>query len=202
MIRIILAFDEQDVSMGSFNRGCLESYQEYFGDNDERVTIIKSAQLNELNIKFQTDGKQPFIFTAYSHGNQNGELHSINGVYLSTTVNNTLFTKTFVYTVSCHSGKKLGEELVNNGCTTFFGYKTVYQYWDGYVCFPECANFGFFLFIEGQRSNDIYNEMITKYNDCIDKTYQENYLVASLLRDNRDALIHLGEDVNVNSLFD
>lgn len=201
MVDIILAFDEQDATMGSFNRGCLEYYEEYFSNNDIPVIYIKSAQLNVANIELKASNLKSFVFVAYSHGEPNGELNGVEGVYLSTEVNHQYFKNSFVYTVSCHVGATLGERLIKSGCLCFLGYKSHFHFWIGYKCFTDCANFGLFLFLNNYETEIIYEQMIEKYNQEIDVVYKVDFLIASLLMDNRDALICIGNNITINNLL-
>lgn len=201
MADILLAFDEADNTMGSFNQACLETFEEYFESYSHKITYVRSDRLSDLTISLLTENGKPLIFAAYSHGSEAGQLNgSVNGVYVSTDVNIDRFRNSFFYTVSCFSGTVLGTRLIEDGCLSFIGYKSLFHYWDGYKSFPECANFGFFLFIEDHSTKTIYSKMVEKYNEQIDTMYQDNYLVASLLLKNRDALIHLGEDITINKL--
>lgn len=201
MTDLILAFDEADSTMGMFNQGCFEYYEEYLSKNNLAHLHLRSAQLNDLAVEIHTANKASFIFVAYSHGTETGQLNSSAGVYLSPVVNHTNFKNSFVYTVSCHSGNVLGNSLIQNGCLCFLGYKNLFHYWDGYKCFPDCANHGFFLFMEKVRTKVIYQSMIDEYNKKIDELYLENSFVASLLLENRDALVHLGNDISIDDMI-
>lgn len=200
MINILLAFDEEDEEIGSFNQGCKEDYETYFiGSEHEQITYIGSNSLNSLNIQVRTEQLSSFIFAAYSHGEIN-KLFSKSGDYVSSTVNIELFKNSFFYTVSCNTGMQLGGDLIANGCKCYFGYKTVFNSWLGYKEFSECANYGFFKFIEGANTDEIFEQMIVKYNQHIDDMYVEHFFQASLLRENRDGLIKIGENITINSL--
>lgn len=200
MVNILLAFDEKDDDIGSFNQGCKEDYEDYFNCSDyKNITYITSQNLNSLNIQLKTESGLPFAFAAYSHG-ENYRLFSQDGDYVSSTVNISSFKGSFFYTVSCHTGNQLGKELIENGCKCYFGYKDLFRSWSGYKDFSECANFGFFKFIEGVSTNEVFKQMIDKYNMNIDNLYISDYLQASLLRANRDGLIKLGEDITIDEL--
>nr|WP_199163023.1 hypothetical protein [Elizabethkingia sp. ASV34] len=200
MINILLAFDEEDEVIGSFNQGCQEDYREYFEDSNHGiVTYINSGSLNSLNIQLRTEQLPSFIFVAYSHG-EDYRLFSKSGDYISSSINIELFRNSFFYTVSCNTGNTLGVDLISNGCKCYFGYKTLFNSWCGYKAFSECANYGFFKFIEGDSTDEIYKVMIERYNYHIDNMYVRNFLQASLLRENRDGLIKLGEDINIEDL--
>lgn len=198
MINILLAFDEVDKDIGSFNQGCLEDYQEVFrqkGINDG-IDFIKSISLNSLTVNLKLKPLDRFVFVAYSHGEERRLLCN-TGEYISEDINIELFNNSFFYTVSCDTGKSLGENLIINGCKCFFGYKTSFNSWRGYKDFSECANYGFFLFLEGESTMDIYSLMIEKYNQHIDKVVNDDFFVAALLRENRDGLVYLGDDLTI-----
>jgi len=198
MTKIVLAFDDEDEYMGDFNRGCLEDFNEFLNDRGHNVITIQSAQLNDLNIQYKTNGEVPFLFAAYSHGFKTS-LNSASGAYISTTTNNTCFNQALFYTVSCHAATELGPCLIENGCPSFFGYKSPFNFWAGYKCFSQCANHGFFLFLQGTETNKVYQEMIKEYNNQIDVLYEENSFIASLLVDNRKALVYKGQNVTIDN---
>lgn len=200
MTKIILAFDDEDETMGEFNRGCREDYEAFLANYDYPISAINSSQLNDLNIQFQTNENNPFIFVAYSHGLNEG-LYSRAGAYVSTSVNHTCFTQSFFYTVSCYSADELGSCLIENGCYSFFGYKSLFNFWVGYKSFSHCANYGFFLFLQGKNTSEIYDAMIEEYNNHIDQMYSQNALAASLLLDNRRALVYKGQSITITNLL-
>lgn len=200
MINIVLAFDEEDEEIGSFNQGCKEDYEEFFSNSDyKNVTYITSQTLNSLNVQLKAEASLPFVFVAYSHG-ENHRLFSKEGDYISSTVNIASFKDSFFYTVSCHTGNQLGKELVENGCKCYFGYKDLFISWSGYKEFSECANIGFFKFIEGVSADEVFEQILNKYNESIDSLYINDFFQASLLRANRDGLIKLGENITIDAL--
>lgn len=200
MINILLAFDEEDDEIGAFNRGCKEDYMDFLNDTDNNIIDIGSNTLNSLNIQLRTEQLSSFIFVAYSHG-EDYRLFSRSGDYISTEVNISYFSNSFFYTVSCHTGSQLGNELIKNGCKCYFGYKNLFNSWLGYKDFSECANYGFFRFLEGTLTDEIYNSMIEKYNIHIDRLYKDNFMQAALLMENRDGLVKLGENIVINDLI-
>lgn len=200
MIDILLAFDEDDDDIGSFNQGCKEDYEAFFNGSTHNIDYINSNTLNSLNVQLRVEQLSSFIFVAYSHGD-NHRLFSRNGDYISTEVNIALFRNSFFYTVSCYTGNKLGNELINNGCKCYIGYKDLFNSWLGYKDFSECANYGFFKFLEGISTDEVYSSMIEKYNSHIDNLYKENFMQAALLRENRDGLRKLGENIVINDLI-
>ena len=200
MIDIVLVFDELDANIGQFNQGCNEDFDNYFNGSDFRVNTINSRLINEIVVGQRTAQLNNFIFVAYCHG-QEDKLCTSNDSFITTTINNQNFRNSFFYTVSCDAGKNLGNVLIENGCLNFFGYKSLFNSWLGYKQFSHCANYGFFKFMDGQNSDIVFTEMKLNYNESIDDLVVEDYLVAALLRENRDGLVNYGEVVNVSNFI-
>jgi len=201
MINLFLAFDEEDDTMGTFNRGCIEDFETYFHqDHPIQPNYIRSRMLNSVNIELRlTDTKSTFVFGAYSHGHED-RLVAQKIPYIDTS-NVTLFKGSLFYTVSCSSAITLADQLIENGCLCYFGYKCLFNYWDGYKEFPECANYGLFKIFEGVTTDKAYNLMVEKYNECIDRLVDDRddgFMQAALLRENRDGLVRKGEtDISI-----
>lgn len=200
MINILLAFDEEDDDIGSFNQGCKEDFEEFFvNKNNHNITYIGTSTLTEIEVQSKTAPLSSFIFAAYSHGDID-KLVSKNGAYVSKNEGIKTFKDSFFYTVSCLSANELGTELINNGCKSYFGYKTQFSSWQGYICFSACANYGFFKFIEGNSTHTVYDLMIENYNKHIDDMYKDDMFQAAILLENRNGLIRLGEDITIHDL--
>jgi len=201
MINLFLAFDEEDDTMGAFNRGCIEDFETYFHkDHPIKPHYIKSRILNSANIELKLNGaKSTFVFGAYSHGHED-RLIAQRSSYIDTN-NVALFKGALFYTVSCSSAIALADQLVENGCLCYFGYKCLFNYWDGYKEFSECANYGLFKIFEGIATDEVYNQMLKNYNECIDRLVDEgedSFMQAALLRENRDGLVRKGAEVSIN----
>lgn len=198
MLNIILAFDEEDTDIGLFNRGCKEDFIVYLKENklfnhkDINIVFISSVDLSYSNIEKILLKYETFIFVAYSHG-EIDQLVCNKEAYVKVGTNTQLFRNTFFYTVSCLTGKFLGERLIDNGCHVFLGYKEFFNLWDGYKEFSTCANYGFFKFIEGCSVDSAYEATINKYNECIDRLYKKDFFVAAFLEDNKKGLVKFGK---------
>lgn len=147
MINLFLAFDDEDEDIGSFNQGCLEDCLDFFETTQlsSSLTYIKTRTLNSSNIELKLEGLSSCVFVAYSHG-QHDKLTSKGDAYVSIE-NIMLFKNSFFYTVSCNSGLILGNQLVDNGCHSFFGYKSVFNSWAGYKDFSEVRIMVFSVFL-------------------------------------------------------
>lgn len=201
MINVLLAFDTANPRGGSFMSECLIDIQNYFSGKKHSLTLIESSDMTSQYIHDRTVNLPSFIFVPYCHGNHVCLANNIPEAFISTTINITNFSNSFFYTFSCKSGHTLGNELINNGCQCFFGYKNTIYSFAGFKCFSDCANYGLFLFVNGMSSDDVYNDMITFYNNQIDQLYIINPVVASHLRANRDALVKIGNNINIDELI-
>lgn len=200
MINLFLAFDDDDATMGGFNRGCMQDYRDYFDRMNDSVSTkyITTRTLNPVNLEVSIDSlDKAFIFGAYSHG-QHDRLLAKNEPYIGEE-NADKYRNSLFYTVSCHTASTLADHLINNGCLCYFGYKSEFNYWDGYIEFSACANHGLFKFFEGENTESVYELMIGKYNDTIDALIdqEESFFQAALLRHNRDALVRKGEVITI-----
>lgn len=201
MIDILLAFDNDDITAGTFLTECRDDILNFFNGKIFPLSIINSNELNENHINISTIDLKSFIFVTYCHGNETCLAEGGANIFLSETINITNFSNTFFYTVSCSSGHTLGHELIKNGCQSFFGYKNQFNFYSGFSCFLECANYGLFLFINGMSTDSVYSQMLQHYDDQIKKVYKTNSFIASLLLDNRDALVKIGNNITINDLI-
>ena len=197
MAKTILAFDENDSVLGSFFQSCKENLDSFFAQIDIQPTFLNSNTLNDLAIEIVTKDISSFVFGAYSHGDNDCLLKKTSIPYISLT-NSSNFKNSFFYTFSCSTGKELGLNLIKNGCHCYIGYNDIVAIWSTYQKpFIECANYGIIQFFYGEESHTIINQMKEKYNDEIDNMYKQDFLIASILRDNRDGLIILGKNISL-----
>jgi len=200
MADTIIVIDELDNALGSFFQSCQNQLYDFFDSAGISATLLNSNKLNDLSVQMITAPFNKFIFGAYSHGGKNCLVKS-NIPYVSTTVNNSSFNNSFFYTFSCSCGFELGEHLTQNGCLCFIGYNQVVSIWSTYVHpFVNCANYGLIRFYNGDSSYSIIKQMKDKYNEEIDAIYSTDYIIASILRENRDALVLHGGDINIMHL--
>ena len=91
--------------------------------------------------------------------------------------------------------------MIDNGCLCFIGYNKVISIWSTYVQpFVICANHGLKLFFNGINTSQILLEMKKQYNVEIDDIYPKDFIIASILRENRDSLVLHGDDINITHL--
>ena len=202
MIEFVIAYDEEDVKLGSYFRKCrdqLVSTIEGIPDFDYSTNEIQAKQCNRayLDIALQRLDDLPFIITAYMHGNFK-QLVANGGRFVDADEDNTFFSNTLFYTNSCSSGKLLGPSLISDACRTFIGFdQEVYSllgdpYEDISV---SCDNHGISAFLTDdvtaysayQSMKDNYTQEIKKLNDAKD------VLRAGILISAREALVFHGD---------
>jgi hypothetical protein len=200
MTKALLVFDELDSKLGFFFQNCMDNLDDFFNISDLKPDILKSGQLNSFSVQLKTDSLDKFVFAAYSHGGKNCLVNS-NIPYISTTVNIKCFNNTFFYTFSCSSGIELGSHLIQDGCLCYIGYNKVISIWSTHlVPFVECANYGLIQFFKGNDTESVFLQMVEKYNLEIDAIYKQDFMISSILMENRDALVMHGKNINITSL--
>lgn len=192
MINVILAIDEQDEVLGGFYTECLQDLENI--ENDKiTLTSIRSNSLNEATIVLKTPANGKFVFLAYSHGSENELLASGITPYISDTINIKLFKESFFYACSCSTGKRLGQSLIDNQCSSYIGYKEEFQVWDyNRKPFVKCANYGYKLFLQGENVESIITKMKKEYDKHI-SDYSNDFFGSAILLANKNALIALGD---------
>lgn len=199
MINTMLVYDNADTSLGDFFQLCSNRTKEFLSENDDiLVEEIKSNILNDLTINLRSKqvNKKPFIFISYSHGSETDLLKSGVTPYISTTINCDSLINAFAYCFSCESGKELGKALCDKGTLCFIGYNkivTVQLYFDYVDSFKECAVKGIESFVNGNTTGEVLVDMKNIYTNSIDELYLKDFPTASLLMDNRDALVIHGD---------
>jgi hypothetical protein len=197
MVEVILAYDEDNNTLGQYFAYCYSDISQYFDGLQHGIVEIKGRILNSAYIDLELAKYEeiPFIFIAYSHGT-NVSLIS-DEEYLGISSNLKPFSNSFIYTFSCSSGHTLGDHLIQNGARVFIGYKTEIHIITTYQqIFAECANEGMKHFLNGDNIKLAFQKMKERHNQEIDNIYSKNALVASTIRKNRDALIMRGEHSN------
>lgn len=125
MIRIIVSVDEKNVTLGKYFEAS-EKYLYGLVDNKEWTEcyhVINSDECNVTYIKNTLPSlfvDKPYIFVVFTHGSEVACISS--GTSYVNKENANLFKGSFFYSTACLTGKKLGFELINNGCSAFVGF--------------------------------------------------------------------------------
>jgi len=203
MINIIAAYDDTDTQLGTYFEDCKKQLLSTLNKlNNPVIYDISEIPSNNCNnkdidsllIKYTPN---PFIFIAYSHGNEQA-LYCRGNNYVEKNINTYIFLNSLFYTTACSVGKELGDDLIDKGCSVFIGYKKEK------IIFPEkikqeistlCDNAGIIEFL----SNDItiyeaFKKMEDIYTQQIDNLINaDDMLFAANLVDARESLVFFGK---------
>lgn len=211
MINVAIAFDDKDENLGNYFLNCKDDISGFFNDQKhllkETPIFFPSEKCDQTNIDVEIAkiNVAPFIFIAYSHGNENS-LRCNGNSYVKKGINTNNFSKSLFYTNSCLSGKHLGKELVDNGCFAFIGYvEEIEAPLDkGYEAISiNCDNSGIKTFL----SDDIpiskaFTRMRNYYTKNIDKYRDIDPFFAAMLVKNRESLVfHGNNELKKEDLF-
>jgi len=201
MIKLLLAFDDRDETLGPYFSICASNARDIFKSIAE-IHEVNSYSLNYayMETKLPLLNSNNFLCFVYSHGNDTSfrAREPFIGSASAKMYCNSLF-----YTFSCRTGNGIGLELIDNGCHAFIGYKTEASIVVGYIDdFVTCANHGLVRLVSGDKASEAVEKMRNTYTEYIDKNYAKDFLVASILMDNRDALILHGNGDLTIDIFD
>lgn len=201
MIKTLLVFDEKDTNLGSFFELCREELDDFFIEKSIETDIIDKNSVFDILLTNKIKGfnAEKFVFAAFTHGDEENLLQSGTTPFISISGDLSQFKNSFFYTFACEAGKILGKELVKTGCKCFIGYNKETNIWNTYQRpFIDTATSGLKLFYEGENTKKVFSKMINLYNKEIDKLYKSDFVIASILMENRDALIMYGDDINLD----
>ena len=204
MINTILVFDEQDDMLGDFFQLCQEDLNDFFSTKGLETEIISSQILSNLTVRLKIDSfnEKPYVFAVFTHGDSKSLLKSGTNSFISVDEGLNIFKDSFFYAYACEAGKILGSELINSGCKCFLGYKDKVHIWSTYKTpFVNTATYGLKLFYQGNKVSTILSEIKTQYNQEIDILYKDDLVIASILMENRDALVCFGDDINITDML-
>jgi hypothetical protein len=200
MINVIIAYDNRDANLGTYFEDCKNQILPILKRSNTELHEISSIKCNNAYIDFTIPkyNSKPFIFIAYSHGNESA-LCCNGNCYVEKDSNTHYFVNSLFYTTACSTGKRLGEDLINKGCLAFIGYgSNINVYYNQDVrkkTLMNCDNAGIVAFL----SDDItifeaYKKMKSYYSYHIDKLHEtKDMLFAAELVEARDALVFLGK---------
>ena len=201
MLKIFIAFDEKDQSLGRFFLKCKEDFLFVLTmlQNFENVVYeIPSDRCHKayVDIQIKPLSEESFLFITYTHGNESGVI-ATNEVFVKVEEDNSSFKNTFFYATSCLAGLNLGPDLIKNGCRAFIGYDQTIDKLIGErePMSIKCDNAGINAFLSQEvTAFQAYEQMKAVYNQEIHRLLQfGDILTASVLINSREALIFLGD---------
>jgi hypothetical protein len=195
MVKIILAVDEADTSLGDFFSYCADKLKQIFLDNAIVTEFTSDKIKNDILINILVEQiKDNFIFIALTHGSDSDLSCDGSLPYIATKANVSILKNSLSFCFSCDAGKLLGKEIVACGGKCFIGHNdTVYAskyVWKELfsrpiICFWE-------RFILGETVFSCINAKKLEYTRLIDEIYETDFFHAAYLRNNRDSLVIYG----------
>jgi hypothetical protein len=169
MNNLLVIYDNDDKKMGYYFKASHQDINNKLRDSSHIILHSLNTQeclTNPIEHHIKTFEGRPFIFIAYSHGNDdaifigdNKYIHSKNAYF---------FAETLFYSCCCFTANKLGNNLRNQGCRVFIGYNTtitsVADETDPY--FQECENTFIHNFLTTENTiQESLKYMYNKYNE-------------------------------------
>ena len=197
MIRIVVAYDDNDSALGDyFEESYNNFHQSMQAANATPTTFLRGLECNEVNINSAVNPLKadPFLFVGLSHGDDTGNyLRTENDTYVSPS-NSVNFTNSFFYTTGCNAGLDLRANLLQHGCKVFIGYTNNSKAplnEDYNSLFIDCELFALKQFLSSNRTiNELFNEMMNFTQNKIDWLFEKNEIVEAMdLQSNKDCMI-------------
>lgn len=203
MIDLVVAFDDSDAELGVYFALCKDDSVEIINSlekNRERIRYTEipanKCNLAYLDISLQSLKDVPFIWAAFTHGDENS-ITIANVPFVEVGNDNSLFKDSFFYTNSCSSGLNLGQDLIDQNCRVFIGYnKKVYAFKNEYADTSlKCDTIGLTSFLTEDitafeaylKINQLYTQESRKLQNIGD------ILSAGLLINARESLTFKGD---------
>jgi hypothetical protein len=193
MIKIVLAVDTTDTSLGDFFSYCATVLKQIFS-SCEIIEFTGEKIKNDIGINVRLEQiKKKFIFIALTHGSDSELTGNSSMPYISKA--NTLILKdSLSFCFSCSAGKILGKEIIASGGKCFVGHNnTVYaskHIWKELFSMPIVCFWNKFL--SGETVFSCIDAKKLEYTRIIDEIYETDIFHATYLLSNRDSLVVYG----------
>lgn len=202
MIEFVIAYDEQDVKLGSYFQKCRDELVSLIQGLPNFPNTLNDVPANRCNkayfdVTLARLLPMPFIIAAYTHGNPKQLV--VNGAhFVDADEDNTFFQQAFFYTNSCSSGKQLGPKLILDHCIAFIGFDQevdalVGEYYEDISI--RCDNYAMSAFLTQEiTAFEAYKQMRENYTQEIQKMKRnKDILRAGLLITARESLVFHGD---------
>ena len=125
-----------------------------------------------------------------AHGDAEGIINENNEYFLSVNTTNYDFRNKILYSVSCHTGQNLKENMIRMGVKLYVGYNDSLIIGEFEDIFIECINSGIESILDGNEFGIAKEHMISTYNKAIDSA---SFFDGLHLLHNREHLVFEGD---------
>lgn len=195
---IYIACDNEDEKLGRFFQSCFDKIREAAVANGFEYKSFLTAELTKDVINRHTSEADEYVFSAFSHGNDNALLCGKEH-YVEAGDNVKNFYSSVFYTFACETASGIGKEFSEAYVLGYFGYnKPAWVVYAQEDLFVECATKGLVSYIEGKTLRQCVDDMIATYDKSL-KDAQMNPAYAFLLN-NKQSLVTIinSEDKTIN----
>lgn len=125
-----------------------------------------------------------------AHGDTYGIVNERDDYFLSVDTINYDFRDKIVYSVSCHTGQRLKENMIRMGAKLFVGYNENLIVGESEENFVECVNSGIDSILDGNKFGVAKEHMINAYDEAIENA---TFFDGLYLLNNREHLVFEGD---------
>lgn len=186
---IYIACDNEDAELGRFFQSCFDTIREVAVANGLEYRPFLTAELTKDVINRYTSEAEEYVFSAFSHGNDNALLCLCrNENYVEARDNVKNFYSSVFYTFSCETANGIGKEFREAYVLGYFGYKKpALVVLAQEEMFVECATKGLVSYLEGKTLKQCAYDMMAAYDKNLENA-PVNPVYAALLK-NKQSLV-------------
>lgn len=207
MPNLLIVYDDEDPKIGTNSLMCYTHLQDNVSFEEHTVISFDGITCTCENIENAISELQqaPFIFVAYSHGNDDCLRSHYHGEYVNIG-NSYFFGDSLFYTNACSTAQLLKGALLEQNCRVYIGYSDQVLIPDSpdlENLFIKCENHAITLFLNTDLTiGECFREMKDLYDRICDTLIdQGNIAWASRLSVTRGDLIIGGDEETTRSSY-
>lgn len=189
MANVLIAYNNMPgVVLSDFFENCSDNLKQKCVEmNHEYTSLTPPALVNDTIRPMVINHDICYIA---AHGNPDGIVNENDDYFLSVNTINYDFRDKILYSVSCHTGQSLKENMLRMGVKLFVGYNDNLIVGESEDIFVECANSGIGSILAGHEFGIAREHMISNYNEAIENA---SFFDGLYLLNNREHLVFEGD---------
>lgn len=195
---VYIACDNEDAKLGHFFHSCHDTVREAAVANGFDYKSFMTTELTKDVINQHTAKAEEYVFSAFSHGDDNALLCG-KEQYVESDDNVKNFYSSVFYTFACLTANGIGKEFSEAYVLGYFGYnKRAWVVPCQEELFVECATKGLVSYIEGKTLKQCAEDLLAAYTSNL-KNAKMTPAYGFLLR-NKQSLVTIinNEDKTIN----